>query len=113
MRKRVWTYVGKKVVTVPADVKPYVVARRSQAFGSLEVLFVSTRSDLEGRGGEGKGEGSVLSSKLRTVQESLLFAIDPVVFSDIFVQSPSGELFLFFGQPGSRTWEIRNDEESK
>jgi hypothetical protein len=34
-------YVGKKVVTVPADVKPYVVARRSQAFESLEVIFVS------------------------------------------------------------------------
>ncbi len=34
-------YIGKKVVTFPADVKPYVVARRSQAFGSLEVISIS------------------------------------------------------------------------
>jgi hypothetical protein len=42
-------YVGKKVVTVPADVKPYVVARRSQAFGSLETSSAS-RSGSGGKG---------------------------------------------------------------
>jgi hypothetical protein len=47
------------------------------------------------------------------VQESLLFAINPVIFTDVFVQSPSSELFFFFGQPGSGTWEIGDDEEGE
>jgi hypothetical protein len=50
--RKALAYVGKKVVTVPAAVKPYVVARSSQAFGSLKVLFVSS-----GHGGW-KGKGS-------------------------------------------------------
>jgi len=34
---------------------------------------------------EGEGEVDVLNSQLSTMYESLLFAVYPVVFSDIFV----------------------------
>lgn len=71
------TTVGKKVVTVPADVKPYVVARRSQAFGSLAVCVSWGYKGERGR--------NVLHSEFRTVQECLLFAVYPVIFSDVFV----------------------------
>jgi hypothetical protein len=47
------------------------------------------------------------------VQESLLFAVNPVVFSDVFIQSPCSELFLFFGEPGGGSWEIGDDEEGE
>lgn len=57
--------------------------------------------------------GNLLSSKFRTMQKCLLLAINPIIFSNILVQSPSGKLFLLFGEPSRGSWEIRDDEEGE
>jgi hypothetical protein len=36
----------------------------------------------------------------------LSFAADPVIFANIFVESPDGELAFFFGEPGGCAWKI-------
>lgn len=43
--------------------------------------------------------------------QGLLFAIGPVIGSDILLQTPSGEGSLFFGQPGCRSREVGENEE--
>jgi hypothetical protein len=55
--------------------------------------------------------GNLLSSKLRTMQKGLLLAINPIIFSNVLVQSPSSELFLLLREPSRSSWEIGDDEE--
>jgi len=45
------------------------------------------------------------------MQKGLLLAINPIIFSNVLVQSPSSELFLLLREPSRSSWEIGDDEE--
>lgn len=45
------------------------------------------------------------------MEECLLFAADPVIFTDIFVKSPGSELLLFLGKPSCGSREVGKNEE--
>lgn len=47
------------------------------------------------------------------MEERLFLAADPIVFANVFLKSPSGELTLFFRQPLSGTREIGEDEKGR
>jgi hypothetical protein len=52
----------------------------------------------------------LLNSQLSTVEKGLLFTIDPIIFSDIFVESPYCKLLLGFGEPSCGAGKIGDDE---
>ena len=49
-------------------------------------------------------------SEFSASQERLLLAVNPVIFADIFLQSPNSQLFFFLGEPGSGPREIGQNE---
>lgn len=52
----------------------------------------------------------VEKGKFGALEEALLLAVYPIVFTDILFKSPDRKLALLLSEPLGRTWEVREDE---
>lgn len=103
---RVLTTVGKKLVTEAEETMHKIMSiyRNSKCqlvkyVGVVWIPYQNVCLDV------GKG-------KLCTVQEGLILAVDPVVLTDILLQTPGSQSLFLFGEPGSGTGEVGQDEDS-
>lgn len=53
----------------------------------------------------------ISKGKLCSMQEGLLFAVDPVVLANIFLQTPGSECLFLFREPACGTGEVGKNED--
>jgi hypothetical protein len=47
------------------------------------------------------------------MHKALMFAVNPVILANVFLQPPGCKFLLFFREPTRRTREVRQDEGGK
>lgn len=52
----------------------------------------------------------VQCGQLGSLEETLVFGVDPIVLTDVLVQTPNGQLFFFFTQPSGGSGEVGEDQ---